>query len=279
MAGKSRQGSGEMSADMTMRQRTDAIASDLERFQVYHGLGVLNGGVREGKRVEKLIASAQESVAAALALAMPDTLRHLNPAAMILTLVAALEQMTLARGNHLYQVDGLHSCAMEFMPDDIRGHWRTIGPHKLAGYISHEPEVAEQLEARGILVWRGEDRLVRLVNTEWIKTDAAKREHVQRKVVGRCCSFCLIQESQTSRELIPVDPAKRGKLEILDGVAQLQTKTIHAHEKCIPHWLRWLAIAERYKTQGEAEAADIEAGRTPGALPALADLETTQEQA
>ena len=92
-------------------------------------------------------------------------------------------------------------------------------------------------------------------------------------MVGRRCQFCLIQEPPTSLELIPVDPERRGKLEIFNGVVQLQAKTIHAHEKCIPHWHRWLAIAEQYKTQAEAEAADIEAGRTQQPLPEMPQLE------
>lgn len=268
-----------------MRQLADAIERDLDRFHVYYGLGHLNGRLREPKRAEKLIASAAADIAQALELVMTDTLRHLDLPARILTLIAALEQMTIARGNRLYQVDALHECAIGFMPDDVRNQWRTIGQHKLAGHIAHQSEVAEQLESRGILVWQGDDHLIRLVNVNWLATHAAIREHVTTKVVGRRCQFCGIQEGQSSRELIPVDPQKRGQLEILDGVVQLQTRTVHTHAKCAPHWSRWLAIAERYKTQAEAEAADIEAGRTPadvkavGQLALAAESETTEERA
>lgn len=262
-----------MSADTTMRALTEAIERDLERFRVYHGFSVLNGRMREPKRVQKLLEGIREDIATALALVQPDTLRHLDLPARILTLIAALEQMTIARGNHIYQVDALHECAMQFMPDDVRNLWRTIGPHKLAGHIAHQSEVAEQLEARGILVWQGDDHLIRLVNINWLKTHAAIREHVTMRVIGRRCQFCGIQEGQSSRELIPVDPAKRGQLEIANGAVQLQTRTVHTHAKCAPHWSRFLAIAERYKTQAEAEAADIEAGRTQQPVPEMQLLE------
>lgn len=261
-------------------QRTLDLADRLERLEVHCSHMVMNGTPRDANRLEKLYAAIESDVAALADFVVPKPGRHLDLPARILTLIEALEQMTLARGNHLYQVDGLHECALQFMPDDVRSQWRTIGQHKLAGHIAHQSEVAEQLEARGILVWRSEiDGLIRLVHTNWLTAHAAIREHVMTKVIGRRCQFCSIQESQSSRELMPVDPAKRGKLAILDGVVQLQTKTIHAHLRCIPHWLRWLSIAEQYKSKAEAEASDIEAGRTPGALPALADLETTQEQA
>lgn len=269
-----REGGGEMSTQ-TVRKRIEMIERELDRLEPHYVLGVMNGTLREADRAEKLFASIQKDVAALAALVTPKTkARDLSPAEAITTHVDADEQMTLGRGNHIYQVDALHECAMGFMPDDVRAYWRTAGPHKFAGYVAHEPEVAEQLETRGILVWQSEvDGLIRLVHTEWLKTAAGKREHVQRKVAGRCCSFCLIPEAQSSLELIPVDPAKRGKLEILDGVVQLQTRTVHTHAKCAPHWLRWLAIAEQYASQAEAEAADIEAGRTQQPVPAVPQLE------
>lgn len=264
---------------MRVRKRIEDIERDLHRLESHYELGVINGTLRNGDRVEKLFASIQRDVATLVELVTPKAAgRALSPAERITTLAEALEQLWIARGNCLYQVDGAYECALQVMPDDIRGYWHTAGPHKLAGHISHEPEVASQLEARGILVWRSvADGLIRLVNTNWLTTHAAIREHVMTRVVGKRCQFCRIQEPGASLELLPVDPEKRGKLEISNGAVQLQTRQIQAHAKCIPHWKRWLAIAESYKSQAEAEAADIAAGRTAQALPALPDLESEKK--
>ena len=274
------EGSGEMSARMTPRERTETITRDLERLEVHYSLGVMNGTLRDAGQAERLFASIQRDVAAlSLLVNPPATGPALNPAARITTLVDALEQLAIVRGNRLYQVDGLHECTTQVMPDDIRSYWHTAGPYKLVGHISHEPEVTSQLEARGILVWRGAtDGLTRLVNANWLTSHAAIREHVMTKVIGRRCQFCRIQEPDTSRELSPVSPQQRGKLEISNGAVQLQTKQIHAHLKCIPHWQRWLAMAEGYRSQAEAESADSAAGRTVQALPALPDVSSDETQ-
>lgn len=260
---------------MSVRESIETIERTLGRVQSHYELGVINGTIRQADRADKLLASIEKDATTLLEIVTPKAKgRDLSPAEAITTHVDAAEQMTLARGNHLYQVDSALDCAMQFMPDDVRGYWRTAGPHKFAGYVSHEPEVASQLEARGILIWRSVlDGLIRLVNTNWLTTHAAIREHVMTKVVGRRCSFCQIQEPQSSLELIPVDPQQRGKLELANGAVQLQTKTVHTHAKCAPHWLRWLAIAESYKTQAEAEAADLAAGRTQQPVPEMPQLE------
>lgn len=260
---------------MRVTERIDAIEYRFHEFQTHYGQAVMSGRV-DTKRVSKLLESIESTQTAMMDLVKAQPAWHPTAVERIDSLVAGVERLAREKGAGMYLGDALHSLVMERLTGDIQAYWHRAGHHSLFGMIRNQPEVAELLRDRGILVWtNADDRHVRLVNTQWLVTHADIRAHVAKEWEGgRRCRLCRITEIATSRELSPVDPARRGHYTMQSGQHVMQPGVIYAHEQCIQTWKQWLAIAESYKTQAEAEAADIAAGRTAQPATALPDLKS-----
>lgn len=264
---------------MRIQERITGIEDNFHSIGTHYGLAVLSGRIAgpDIKRFGKLLESIETAQSAMMDLVKAKPAWSPTLVERIDSLVAGLEQLAIEKGAGIFRPDALHSLVVERLTGDIQAYWHRAGQHSLFGMIRNAPDVAEQLRQRGIEVWTNDqDRHIRVVNTAWLTLHADIWAHVDHHgwQGGRRCRFCRIDEIATSRELVPVDPAKRSGYTTHNGQHVLQPATIYAHERCIPTWKRWLSIAEQYKSKAEAEAADVAAGRTAQPVPPMPALES-----
>lgn len=270
---------------LTFRERIYQVTDGLERFLPHYELAVMKqpAGL---KGVDKALAALEAAQQALVTLLVPTPGKALTTAERITSLIAALTALAHVKRVALLKLDALHSLLIAHFRADVAGYWANrageiqgwicdpkptsviddggAGTGLLQRTVSERISlVAEELRSRGVLVWYYEpDRHFRLIDTNWLEAHADIRAHVAKEWEGgRRCRFCEMTEIATSPQLVAVDPAKRSVLPTLNGAVVLQTGTIYAHERCIPHWERWRTIAESYKTQEEAAEADRVAGR------------------
>lgn len=177
---------------------------------------------------------------------------HLTTAERITSLVEALVAFARADGPSINLPDSLAAYVVKH--SQHAPFWAQPGAHlKIVGLIKHEPAVREMCEAQGVLVWVGEEALtadcqrIRVVDTEWRRTDADKHEHVRREWVGkgRRCRFCGINEPHDSQELQPAGKERR-RHAVVNNVVVLEPGVVHTHVPCAPHWLRYVEAAEEH---------------------------------
>jgi hypothetical protein len=130
--------------------------------------------------------------------------------------------------------------------------WASQPPGLIKSILGAEPEISEILKVDGILIWCGDDKSVRIVNTRWLEDEDQIAEFVaSAPAPGKRCRFCTAIEPPAPLELQPVDPDRRGKVDVLvsgmDGKRQVMLNQgfIHTHVPCAPHWNAWVEIARR----------------------------------
>lgn len=261
-----------MSSPHSLRQRVDNAIDSLQRTWGHLDLQFLNGGVNF-KQCEPIVAALEKCASDVVALVTPTNRpRHPSSIERITSLSDALESIARKYGGILCKTDALHSLVAEHAPADTRAYWSGNREGEIFGWIRQQADVVDVLAPRGILVWTNEaDRRIRIVNTNWLRAHADIRRFVMERWHGRRCRFCRIDEIPTSLELEPLAPQKRSGVAFVNGVVQLQVGQVHLHERCMPFWKSWLAVAESYASQEAAEVADREAGRVMGAAPAAPD--------
>lgn len=147
---------------------------------------------------------------------------------------------------------------------DCDGGWAERGAGAVIGLLQSEPAVRKLIEGRGILFWdRWEDSQFRFVDPKWLDS----HEDIYRWLTnlwagGRRCRFCAMVENPMVDELQPIELERRhGVTKIGDMVVLASGSRALTHDRCRPHFIKWLAIAARYSNQAQAEEADKVAGR------------------
>jgi hypothetical protein len=179
---------------------------------------------------------------------------HLPVAEQIISLAEALVAFARADGPTINLPDALSGYVVKHSKH--APFWAQPTSYlRIVGFIKHEPEVTALCNAQGVLVWVGEEGLtadkqrIRLVNTDWCRSDADKYEHVTRDWRGgRRCRFCGITEPHDSLELQPVGQ-DRVSHTIVNNVVVLKPGVVHTHGPCAEHWLRYVEVAEEHAKQ------------------------------
>src|SRR5690606_20619114 len=103
-----------------------------------------------------------------------------------------------------------------------------------------------------VLAWVGEDKKLRVVNTQWLQEEAEIAEFVTGPApLGRRCRFCTAVEPAQSLELHALNSDRRDNLDVLasgmSGKRQvvLQYGHVHTHGPCAEYWNRWADIARK----------------------------------
>jgi hypothetical protein len=265
----------------TDRARIDTALHRLHTVLVHHDLRVMSGAPAAylADFEERVVGGIEHAVAAGESLVKPlPSKKTLTTAEAMGSLATTLIAIAQDR-NGLRRPDALHALVVRHCPEADREYWAGESERRVFGLIRHEPDVRKLVA--DVIVEARDDNLVLLVNTRWLSAHADIRRHITDPWEGgRRCRFCLVTEPPQSLALQPVEPEKRSRLDLVNGVLQLQAATIYTHAVCEPFWRQWLAIAESYPSQEAAEEADKAAGREPRTKPAAPDEpapETSQE--
>lgn len=219
---------------------------------------------------------------------LPDTrrVRQLQGAERAASLIAALEAGAKACGSGLYAADSLHNLVVDHAPAQDKIWWHCQLAGIVVGMLGMEPEIRRTLADRGVRVWEGKrtplvpgDELWRVVHLDRFTADGDIYRWVTKPWGGgRCCRGCGMTENEHANELHRFDLQKRHDAPVINGIVAIGAGGgVLVHDECRAQWARWVAIASRYGSQAEAEAADAAAGRKPqGATPAPAALELEQ---
>lgn len=238
----------------------------LERCLMHYGLRQMNGDTDLVKAGEKVITTIEAAVAEFERLSMPKAPdRYPSKLERIVSLANGLEAVARARGAAALPADSLHRLVVAALGGDERGFWAKEQPQAIAGFIKSEPELSDELKARGILVWLFEhDLQIRLVDTQWLQTHADIYDHIlSEPEPGARCRFCRLHETDGSA-------LTDFKLQIGDRI----NTNARVHAACCQTFGTWVVIAKSYPNIEAAVAADIEAGRAQGAAPALPAVPT-----
>jgi len=159
----------------------------------------------------------------------------------IASLTDALERVGKSRRPGLFPIDTLHSLIVQNCDPADASYWHSEPEQAFVGFVRFCPPLVDDLRQRGVLVWtRDEDELVRLVHVGWLQSDAEIAHFVGSDAPGgHTCRFCQITEPADSTDLEPVDPDVPG--------------TDRCHSRCLDHWRRWVAIAERFEADRLSE--------------------------
>jgi hypothetical protein len=124
-------------------------------------------------------------------------------------------------------------------------------------------ELRQLIEREGVLFWdMWEDSELRIVDSRWLEAHADIRRWVLTEWGGgRRCRFCACRENPHTNALLSVSPERRNGVQMIGDVVVLQTGGALTHDRCRRFWIEWCAIAAKYPSQQEAEAADLAAGR------------------
>lgn len=247
------------------------IGRKLDLARRKYGVMSLSAGASDIKAAEKVIDELDKLVARFDALVSPPPG---DPDPTILEKVAvltiALERIANRDGAVISPTDTSLAAVVDACPTpDAARFWAKQHAVALFGLVTQEKKLAEELRVRGVLLWGdSNDWLTRLVNTSWLTAHADIFKFVTGdKPSGHRCRFCRLPEPHGSiapafiEVATPEGDWKRGKLPI--------PRSVQAHPQCAPFWLEWVDIARQYQSEEEANAADIAAGRTQGAVPAL----------
>lgn len=192
-------------------------------------------------------ALGEVTVAVRMALEQPQDFRMLGTEEAVACLADALTTIARERRTVLAPPDSIKDLVVAEVADDVRGFWNTFqSVGYISGLIQYDKQLALQLKAAGVLVWRNDrDGQIRLVNIRWCETEEQIRAHVtDQTIVGRRCRFCTMAElPNDSLELQPVDPDHRLKWTVYNDVHKLEIGWVYTHTLCREYWLRWLDIA------------------------------------
>lgn len=191
---------------------------------------------------------------------------HRSNVERLTDLITAIDGIAHELGARLLRLDALQSKVVQHAPEVARPYWANRQAASIHGLLLYEKTIATELAKRGVHIWTDADQCWRIVNENWLTSHADIRAHVAApRIPGRVCRFCRIVELPSSQPLVVIEGKRAAPLETAS--TQLQPGSVFAHEQCVPHWERWLEIANRYPTQEAAEAADREAGRITGGAP------------
>lgn len=120
-------------------------------------------------------------------------------------------------------------------------------------------EIASVVADAGVSVWAGPDNRVRVVNAKWLTDENLITAFVTAPAEpGRRCRFCRAVEFDDNFELQPIDPDRRGKLDVLvSGVSGrkqvvLDPGQVHTHVPCAKFWNEWVEIARKIYREAAA---------------------------
>lgn len=228
-------------------------------------------------RIERDIDALADAIAEALhapkAINLTDVERNQSA-------VAAITAWAKDRGAAIARPDSAHRQVVEHTTEEHRPFWLNQNAERVFGLVSHV--IAGALEAEGVLAWRTnpDDGHLRIVHTEWLTAHADIFQHVFGDWPGgHRCRFCRMAEIPTSNQLQAVEPEQCKSAVLENGVPLLPRGAVLTHEKCRPHWLRWLELARRYRTLQEAQEADKAAGRESRAPAPMAEPELAEQAA
>jgi hypothetical protein len=145
----------------------------------------------------------------------------------------------------LLQYEGWEKISLGWWGGPIANNARKVG------------ELRRLIEAEKVMFWdREEDQSWRIVDSNWLFSHRDIWDWLHRQWTGgHRCRYCAMVENPLLDEL------KRVELEHpLDMLAR-RLNGASTHERCKAHFVDWLAIAAKYSSEKEAEAADKAAGR------------------
>lgn len=262
---------------MSISRRIFTLVDQLDRLGNPAALAETTGRLTRNKGIEKRLAIIEREVTAlAEDLTAPESpAPSMSSRDRNISAVAAFVSWARTCGAAIVRFDSAHRMIVTHCPEADRPFWAAQPPELIAGLVAHE--IAPALEAEGVYAWRAnpDDGLIRVVDQNRLTAHGDIRRWVDpvNWPGGRRCRCCGIEEPPTGMQLVTVDPEKRNTFTRINDVFQICPGVIYAHEKCRDTWQRWLDIANRYKTQEEADAADREAGRAAKAPQPMADLE------
>lgn len=261
------------------RERLQAVGRKLERMIGDVGMAQMNARGSILDRLAEPLAAIETAAQAMANALLPGA--TVDPARQDLqgkerqdSLITALERLARERGAALLPFDSLHSAVVDHAPAQDKVWWHSRVPGLVCGLLREEPAIREALGTRGVLVWEGQtrpwqagDELWRIVDTHWLTAHADIRAYVAGPWSGgRRCRFCRVLEESAAHELQPLELEKIHGQPAVEGMTvPFAVGGVLVHGPCREHWLKWLAIASRYKTPREAQAADAAAGREPRA--------------
>lgn len=256
----------------TPRERIYAVQDALDLFLTRYTLAQLLPDQDQrpaAKTADALLTTIEDAQRKLLDLLTAKAGAVRTDAERVTDLVAAVERVAFEVGARMFRLDALHSKIAQTVVPEAQAYWTGKLPATVHGMLLNESTIAAELAKRGILIWYHDpDKRWRIVNPNWLTAHADIRTFVAgERIPGHVCRFCRIVELPTSQQFIAVDAERPGPLATVNGITQLQPGRIYAHEQCVPHWNRWVEIANRYPTQEAAEAADRDAGRQSGVVP------------
>lgn len=199
--------------------------------------------------------------------------------------IAVIQIARERRSARLSPVD-LYDLVKVHCPDEDRMYWAGpySSPSAMVGLLRYEGfekidlgwwggptgenggrkvgELRRLIEAENVMFWEGEDQSWRIVDVTWLSSHRDIWDWLHRQWLGGSrCRFCAMAESTLEELKRPSDRSMQGLV----------------HERCMPHFLAWHAIAAKYSSQAQAEEADKAAGRVSRhpKVKEAARLETT----
>jgi hypothetical protein len=191
------------------------------------------------------------------------------------SLVESLEKLATSRGALCIPLDTALALVIENCDSpELAQQWGREHKETLIGFIHHRPVVRDGLRERGVLAWFDySDRLIRVVDTQWLTAHEAIIEYVTGPNPPGCrCRFCRLPESNHNGVLTASTEQKHT---YRDGLRTPDYVMLHA--ECTPHWQAWVTLVRRYASIADAQAADAAAGRTQRAVPLLPEIPAVPE--
>lgn len=148
-------------------------------------------------------------------------------------------------------------------PEPDMAFWLEQYPPQVVGLLRSVPEVRKLIKPHGVLFWEEEqDGEFRIVDSRWLDAHADIRRWVLTEWKGgRRCRFCAIRENPMVNALLAVDVQRRNGVTMIGNTVVLQAGGALTHDVCREYWIEWCAIAAKYSSPAQAQAADNAAGR------------------
>jgi len=194
------------------------------------------------------------------------------------SLAIAVVGFTRARRSARLNAGDLKDLIEQHCPGYDLSFWADQRAPAAAGLLQHEgwekivengvrkvSELRKLIEARGVEFWHNwQDGAFRFVDSRWLESHADIYAWLVEKpwAGGRRCKFCAMTENPMVPELQPIEAERRNGVTMIgDTVVLDNASAALTHERCRPYFIEWQAIAKKYSSKAEAEAADKVAGR------------------
>lgn len=234
--------------------------------QAYTAARTAEGKAKIDQLVDRVIAACLEADDELWRLVRPSAGPGIPRAAVADGIAVTAAAIAKARGGCLLSIDALFALAWQHAPDDaskVIGH---LSDMKLSGWLRQD-DFQELLAKRGIVTFYHEpDRQHRLINVNWLPTHGQIWNHVMspRPKGGKRCRFCRIEETEKGAVLLIAQASTERHSIAQDAHGRrtdLRAASGYVHQKCLPHWNKWLSLVKQYPTPEAAFEADLKAER------------------